>query len=131
MTLLRPLRALFLLLTLGAALVLPLPGNADDGRDDVRRTVACSGSGTAELKLRSDDGTIRAELEIESGRAGSRWAVVLIHERRIAFRGTVRARSEGPAKLRRTLPDWFGPDTVTARATGPRGETCRVSATLP
>lgn len=130
MTATRGSRARLVLAGLCAALLLPLAGRADDGRDEVRRTVGCSGSSTAELKLRADDEAIRAELEIDSRRGGSRWAVILIHERRIAYRGTVRSTSGGSAKLRRSVPDWFGPDTVTARATGPRAETCRVSATL-
>lgn len=113
-----------------AALALPLPVGADDGRDEVRRSAACSGSSTAELRLRSDDGTIRVELEIEGSRPGSRWSAILLHERRIAYRGTLRASSGGSAKLRRTVPDWYGSDSVALRAAGPRSETCRVSATL-
>jgi len=126
-----PPRALIVPALLSAALILPLAGKADDGREEVRRTVACSGSSSAELKLRSDDEAIRVELEIDSARGGSRWAVILVHERRIAYRGGVRTTGGGSAKLRRSVRDWYGPDTVAARATGPRAETCRVSATLP
>lgn len=116
--------------SLCAALVLPISGLADDGRDDVRKTGTCSGSSTVKLRLRSDDDLIRIELEIEAGRRGANWTVILLHERRIVYRGVVRARNDGSVELRRTVPDWFGSDAVTARATGPRSESCRASAEL-
>lgn len=122
-------RVLTVCALLCAALALPLAGNAD-GRDDVRKQGRCSSSSTVELRLRSDDDLIRVELEIEASRRGSTWAVVLLHERRIAYRGLVRAGRDGSAKLRRTVPDWFGSDAIVARATGPGSESCRVAATL-
>jgi hypothetical protein len=113
-----------------ASLALPLTAAADDGPDDVRRSGACSHSSEIELRVRSDDNVIRVELEIETSRRGSTWAVILLHERRIAFRGNLRSRSNGAIELRRSVPDWFGVDSFVARASGPRGESCRVSAKL-
>jgi hypothetical protein len=114
-----------------AALVLPLSAVADDEpREEVRRTGTCSRSSDIELRLRADDGRIRIELEIETGRRGTRWSVIVLHERRTAFRGAIRTRDDGSLELRRSVPDWFGTDTVVVRASGPRAETCRVSATL-
>lgn len=119
------------LAALVAALVLPLTARADDEpREDVRRAGTCTRSSDVELRLHADDGAIRVELEIETRRRGARWSVILLHERRTAFRGTVRTRGGGTLELRRTVPDWFGRDTIVARASGPRGESCRVSATL-
>jgi hypothetical protein len=115
------------LAALCAALALPLPGRADDG-DDVRREGTCTRSSSIELRLRSDDDRIRVELEIEPARRG-RWSVILLHERRIAYRGTMRGSGES-IEVRRTVPDWFGSDAFVVRATGPRSETCRVTATL-
>jgi hypothetical protein len=130
-------RSGYLLFLVLAALcaVLALPGRAaaEDGDDrrDVRRTGVCTGSSETNLRVRADDGTIRVELEIETeGRSGSRWTAILLHERRTAFRGVLRARRGSTVRLRRTVPDWFGLDTVVARATGPRRETCRVSVTV-
>jgi hypothetical protein len=78
-----------------------------------------------------EDDSIRVELELDTKRRGSSWSVVLLHERRIVFRDALRTgSSSGSLKLRRTVPDWFGSDNVVARATGPRGESCRVSATI-
>jgi hypothetical protein len=114
-----------------AALILPLSAAADDDpRDEVRRGGTCSRSSDVELRLRGDDGRIRVELEIETGRRGARWRVIVLHERRTAFRGEIRTRNDGSLELRRSVPDWFGTDTVVVRASGPRAETCRVTATL-
>jgi hypothetical protein len=110
-----------------AALALPTAAAADD---DVRRTGSCTRSSEIELELRANNGVIRVELEIETGRRGARWRVILLHERRTVFRGVVRTRSNGSLELRRRVPDWFGTDTVVVRASGPRAETCRVSAAL-
>jgi hypothetical protein len=57
--------------------------------------------------------------------------VILLHERRIAFRGVVRSRDDSrTVRLRRTIDDWFGRDSIVVRASGPRLESCRVSATV-
>jgi hypothetical protein len=124
------LRALALTL---AALALAAPaaalGSTTDG-DEVRVTGRCSGTSTAELRVREDDGGLRVELRIDTRRAGATWRVILLHDRRTAYRGTRRTTSSRSLRVRRTLADWYGRDTVAARATGPRGETCRASATI-
>ena len=114
------------------ALVLPVGAVADDGDDgrDVRRAGSCTDASTVTLRLRARDDAIRVELELDS-RPGSRWTVILLHERRIVFRGVLRAgRSGGELRLRRSVPDWFGRDVLVARATGPLAAICRVSAAL-
>jgi hypothetical protein len=115
-----------------AALVLPLAAPADDGNDrkEVRVVGTCTGSSRASLRLRADDGSIRVEFEVDSGRAGSAWKVIVLHERRIAFRAALRSGSGGSVKFRQTLPDWFGTDRIVVRATGPRGASCRASASV-
>ena len=115
-----------------AALVLPLAAPADDGDDrkEVRVAGACTGSSRASLRLRADDGSIRVEFEVDTDRVGATWNVIVLHERRIAFRATVRSGSSGSVKLQRTLPDWFGTDRIVIRATGPRGASCRASASV-
>jgi hypothetical protein len=128
-TYLRPVRAIVLLAALCAMLALPALATADDG-DDVRRTGRCTRSSDIELRLRADDGTIRVEVRIDAERPG-RWSLLLLHERRIAFRGVVRpAGSSDDVRLRRNVADWFGRDAVTVRAKGPRLEACAVSAAL-
>jgi hypothetical protein len=119
---------------IGAALCLPLMAAADDGdgkRREVRRAGTCTGSSKANLRVRAEDGEIRVRFEIDTRAAGSRWRVVLLHERRIAYRGVLRAkRSGGEVELRRVVDDWFGTDALVVRAIGPRGETCRASAVI-
>ena len=85
-----------------ASLVLPLGAAADDDPgDEVRRSGTCTRSSDVEMRLRADDGRIRVELEIETGRRGAAWNVIVLHERRTAFRGTLRTGSNGSLELRR------------------------------
>jgi hypothetical protein len=130
MTSVRSYRALLWLTALCVALALPPSATADDGPEDARRSAECSRSSDIELRARADDDVIEVELEIETPRRGSTWAVILLHERRIAFRGNLRTRSNGSIELKRSVPDWFGVDVLVARASGPRGESCHVSVRL-
>jgi len=116
-------------LIVGAAAAAPAsadrgPGGGDDGRAEVEVRGTCG----SRLRLRADDGWIRADFELRSS-SGSRWAVVVLHERRIVYRGTYRTRSSGSLELRRTVADWYGSDTIEVRATG-AGRTCRAAATI-
>jgi hypothetical protein len=116
---------------LAATLVLPFRAAADDGGDrEVRATRSCSRGSETMLRARTDDGSIRIELRIDPSRAGS-WRVIFLHERRIAYRGTLRpSSSSGNVRLRRTVPDLYGRDSLVFRSTGPRGESCRVAVEL-
>jgi hypothetical protein len=106
----------------------PRAAQAKDGAPDVRVSARCGGGVTAELRLRPRDGVIRARFEVDHGRAGT-WHVVFVHERRIAWKGAPRATSaRNWFKIERALPDFPGSDAVTARATGPRGAVCQVTA---
>jgi len=118
------------LLLAGAA-----PATARDGDDDRRREArvegTCGKGASSKLRLRSRDGEIRVEFEVRRNRRGERWRVVLVHERRVAWRGSVRtSRSRGSFRVRRTLRDLRGSDRVKVRASGPRGVTCSAAATL-
>jgi len=123
-----------LLLVAAACLVAAAPAVARDGRDDaeVRVRGVCSKGVTSKLKLKADDGRIEVEFEVDQNRARVTWRVAIVHERRIAWRGSVRTtRPSGSFEVRRRLPDLAGLDSVTARAWGPRGLTCRATAALP
>jgi hypothetical protein len=111
-----------------AALVLPAVATADDD-GEVRKAGTCTASSRMTIRLRPDDDAIRVELEIRTRRQGSAWNVILLHERRTAFRGVIRSRSD-TVRLRRTIANWFGRDSIVVRASGPRLETCRVSAAV-
>jgi hypothetical protein len=125
-----PLLAAICIALLGAA---PPSQARDGGGDDhdVRASAMCGRGASAALRVRAHDGSIRIEFTLRRGRAGERWRIVLVHERRVAWRGTLRtSRSSGSLRLRRSMPDFDGPDQVTARASGPHGLTCLASATL-
>jgi hypothetical protein len=103
-----------------------------DRAGEVRVVGSCGATATSKLKLKSRDGSIELEFEVDSDRVGMLWRVALVHERRVAWKGA--ARTSGPSgsfSVDRRLPDLLGPDTVTARASGPAGITCRATATLP
>jgi hypothetical protein len=127
-------RLLILLVAVCVTLALPLAASADDGDDDrreVRRAAVCTGSSEAELRLRAEDGEIEVRFEIDARGTRSTWTVVLLHERRIAFRGKLSKRGRsGGLELRRVVDDWFGKDEFVVRAAGPRAEACRVSAVV-
>jgi hypothetical protein len=125
-----PVRLLLVAVVVCAALSLTSVAAADDDRREVRTRGTCTGGSMSNLRVRAEDGEIRVEFEIDPRRAGT-WNVILLHERRIAFRGLIRPRSTSPSvRLRRVLEDWFGRNTITVRASGPRSETCRASTSV-
>ena len=117
---------------LGAAVGQPAVAAADDDeRREVRKAGICTGSSDSSIRVRADDGEIRIEFEIDTARSTGTWRVILLHERRIVVRAAVASGGSGRSlRLRRTVADWYGRDTITVRASGPRAETCRVSATV-
>jgi hypothetical protein len=126
-----------LLAPLGIVLVLvfaarPAAAVAKDGRGEVRVAGVCGSGATSKLRLKSDDDGIELRFEVNHSRAGIVWRVVLVHERRIVWKGAVRVtRPNGSFEVRRTLPDLVGADAVIARAVGPGGLVCRAAAVLP
>jgi hypothetical protein len=101
-----------------------------DGSGEVRVAGICVTGAAARLRLKSDDGAIEVRFEIEYARSGV-WRLALVHESRVVWKGAARTtRLHRSVEVRRTLPDLPGTDTVTARAWGPRGLTCRATATL-
>ncbi|HSI98268.1 MAG TPA: hypothetical protein VK926_07890 [Gaiellaceae bacterium] len=115
------------------ALALPVGAIAAGANDDreARAQGFCSGTSRSSLRVRADDGSIRIELRVDTRRRGAVWNVVLLHERRIVFRGALRTSgSRGSLRLRRMVPDLFGQNTIVVRVTGPRREICRVSVRI-
>jgi hypothetical protein len=126
-----------LVLLLGVGLVLlaaarPVTALAKDGRKEVRVAGICGSGATSNLRLRSDGGGIELRFEVDHSRVGVAWRVVLVQERRVAWKGTARtARPSGSFEVERSLSDLPGADAVTATAWGPKGLVCRATATLP
>jgi hypothetical protein len=127
------------------ALAVPGPGAAgddDEGNVSVTR-VSCMG-GTAQLRLEAEDDEegegdvgipyqrgIAVELRATLRRPVIFWRLVLLHERRIVYRGTRRANGSGYAlRYARRVPEWLGRQTVVARLATFSGRTCRLEATI-
>ena len=121
-----------LIVTALATAALPTFAQAKGGDDnDVRRSGSCSGASSVKLKLSPDDGRIETELEVDQNRNGVRWKVVL--KRNGARAATATATTRGPSgsfEVRRLLTNGAGADRISARATSPSGEVCRVSASV-
>jgi hypothetical protein len=106
-------------------LAAPAPAPAPALAHDVRVSGSCGRGATSRLRLTAHDGAIRVEFEVRGRRGGERWRVVLVHERRVRWRGRARTRSGSHSfRLRRSIPDFSGADQVTVRASGPHGNTC-------
>ena len=121
------LRTLALTIALCGVLVLPGVAVGSDDDQEVRRSGTCTGSSSAVLRVEVSDDELELELEIETRRTAGHWQAIVLHDRRTAFRGVVPQRSNRSVRLRRTLPNSYGREPITVRASGPRAEACRVS----
>jgi hypothetical protein len=119
-------------LALALALGVPAPALGSGGDDkDVRVRGTCGNGATSNLRLRATDGAIRVEFEVDTNRGEKRWRIVLVHERRVVWRGRARTRSgSGSLRIRRSIPDYQGADQVGVRASGPHGNTCAATGVL-
>jgi hypothetical protein len=99
-----------------------------DGDGEARVSGTCSRGASSELRLRAREGRIAVEFTVKPRASRGSWRTVIVHERRVEWRGTYRAR--GSFRVRRSVRDLVGPDQITTRATGPGGATCTASATL-
>ncbi|CAB4923798.1 unannotated protein [freshwater metagenome] len=100
--------------------------SARSGDDDrVIRTGACTAGADWKLKVKTDDGRLEVEGEIDSNVAGQRWRWTLRHNGSITERGTgTTGGRSGSFEVERTIVDLAGTDTVTFRATRD-GQVCR------
>ena len=122
--------ALVALVALVVLLAAQPVGAAPAADDDVRVVGVCGGRSTATLRVKVDDGRLEVRFGVERARAG-RWTMVLVHERRVAWRGSALSRRGSRSfEVRRSLRDLAGADAVVARAWGPGGVTCRAAATV-
>ena len=126
-----PVRQFLALLVAAVGLVLPARAVADDGGDraEIRTRGVCTGDSVSMLRISSEEGALRIEFRIDSPRRPARtWKLVVLRERRIAFRGVLRpVRGGRSVELRRTLTDWPGFEHVVARAAAADGQTCQAS----
>jgi hypothetical protein len=128
----RPLAALSLAVLAPLAAAGPaLAAHGGGDRPEVRAAATCGGSAKAALKVHGDDGGIEVEVEVEHVRRGSTWRIVVVQEGRVALRTMARAGAAGALEVERRIGDLAGADTISFRASGPGGVSCRATATLP
>lgn len=98
-------------------------GGGDDDR--VITTGSCSAGARWKLKVKTDDGRLEVEGEVDTNRAGQAWAWAIRHNGSVSARGTstTTARS-GSFEVERKIVDLAGTDRVAFRATY-AGQTCR------
>ena len=107
--------------TVGAA---PASARGDDD-DRVIRTGSCSAGAGWKLKVKTDDGRLEVEGEVDSNVAGQQWRWTIRHNGSVSDRGTATttARS-GSFEVERTIVDLAGTDAVVFRAVRD-GQVCR------
>ena len=109
-----------------AATVGAVPASASGGDDDrVIRTGTCSSGADWKVKVKTDDGRLEVEGEIDSNVAGQQWRWTLRHNGSVSDRGTATttARS-GSFEVERKVVDLAGTDTIAFRAVRD-GQVCR------
>jgi hypothetical protein len=106
----RPVARTAILLA-GSALALLAPlSPASAGDDRVERSGSCSAGARWDLKVKSDDGRLEVEGEVDSNQSGQTWRW--------------RFRHNGSFSVERRLVDLQGTDKIVFRARHD-GETCR------
>jgi hypothetical protein len=114
------------------AVASPALGKGGGDRNEVRQAGSCGSGATSKLKLKSDDGGIETEFEVDRNRSGERWKVTFARDGVVVARARPKTSGRsGSFSVERLLSDLEGADTVTARGTGPTGLTCTATATLP
>jgi hypothetical protein len=115
-----------LTLVAGAALALFAPhGPAVAGDDRVERTGSCSEGARWDLKVKTDDGRLEVEGEVDSNVNGQSWHWKIRHNGEVSARGT--KSTVGPSgsfSVERRVVDLQGTDKIAFVARHD-GETCR------
>jgi hypothetical protein len=91
----------------------------------------CGGGAKSKLSVWAEqERLIGAAFTLTGVRPGGEWRVVVVHEGRVAWRGSARADDHGSLKVKRRLDDYPGADRVAVRAHGPDGATCDAAVRL-
>lgn len=113
-----------------AITVAAMPAHASAA--DVVRRGSCSGSATWKLKASPENGRIEVEGEVDANRNGQTWRWRILHNGRVAARGTATTRPpSGSFEVRRLLVNTQGADSIGWRARNvATGQTCRGGLTF-
>lgn len=111
-------------LSLAAVAAIEAPASAR-GDDDVITTGSCSAGADWKVKVKTDDGRLEVEGEVDSNRVGQTWRWTIRHNGSVSARGraTTAGRS-GSFSVERRVVDLAGTDRIAFRATY-AGQTCR------
>jgi hypothetical protein len=103
-----------------------LAGQNKGGRGIIK-TGKCTASSTWKLKVKSDDGRIETEFEVDQNRVGKRWRVTLMRNGSSAFSGIrTTVAPSGSFSVRRLLASSAGGNRIVASAKALQsGESCR------
>jgi hypothetical protein len=124
--------ALGIMSALALGTIAAVPAYAKDGDVRVERRGACTASSTSKLKVKTDDGRLEVEFEVDSNRVGQRWNVVIKDNGVTVFSGarTTTAPS-GSFEVERRIPNRAGTDSIVAAAKNPAsGESCVARASI-
>ena len=98
-------------------------GGGDDDR--VIRTGTCRGRADWKLKVKTDDGRLEVEGEVDSNRTGQAWRWVIRHNGSVTARGTSRTSGRsGSFSVERKVVNLAGTDRLVFRARY-AGQVCR------
>jgi hypothetical protein len=105
-----------------------LAGQSKGGRGIVK-TGKCSASSNWKLKVKSDDGRIETEFEVDQNRVGKRWRVTFMRNGASAFTGIrTTVAPSGSFSVQRLLASSAGGNQIVATARALQGgETCRAA----
>jgi len=96
------------------------------GDDEVIRRGDCSGSADWKLKVKTDDGRLEVEGEVDSNVNGQTWHWRILRNGNVAARGTAQTtRRSGSFSVERRVTNGAGNDRIGFRARSARaGQTC-------
>ena len=103
-----------------------LAGPSKGGKGIIKQG-KCTGSSTWKLKVKSDDGRLETEFEVDQNRVGKRWRVTLVRDGSTVFRGIrTTVAPSGSFTVRRPLTASAGTTRIVASAKALQsGESCR------
>jgi hypothetical protein len=103
-----------------------LAGQSKGGKGIVKQG-KCTGSSTWKLKVKSDDGRLETEFQVDQNRVGKRWRVTLGRDGSTVFRGIrTTVAPSGSFTVRRLLAASAGTTRIVASAKALQsGESCR------
>jgi len=99
------------------------------GGDGIVKRGACSAGSSWKLKVKSDDGRIETEFEVDQNRVGKRWRVTLLRNGSTVFSGIRRTVApSGSFTVHRLLAASAGTNRIVATARALQGgERCRAA----